>query len=197
MPLAKKGDPYITRTGQAIISQDSLPEAAQITVGPPIARKIVSQSRRSLSDLPANDKTQLAIMVVLGFSLCGLSDNEISHITGASLEEVEQLKRLNAYQETFEIIFNEMISANSTSMMAKISAFAPNALESLIDVAMKGKQEVARVRAADSILDRSGLHHETLFGKNAKEDTGFDSLKIVIEDGEDTSSKINININKR
>jgi len=195
MPLAKKGDPYVTREGQVIIKTDAIPDVNSTSIGPPIAKRITPDHQRSIKELPTDPKTQTALNVVLVYHLMGLTDNEISILVGIDIEQIQYLKDMPAYQETFEILFSQFISTNSSSLQAKIAAFAPAALESMLDLAVKAKNENARMKAAADVMDRSGLHYETLYGRN-KDDSSFESLKIVFEDGEDTKN-INIEVGKR
>lgn len=200
MPLARPGDPYVTDKGQVLLPgnnpMDALPRADS-TLGAPVARSIVSKQRRTVKDLPAVEPTtQTAINAVLVYKLLGMTDNEISFITHIPIGDISRLCHLDAYQETFEILFHEMISVNSTSLQSKIASFASDALDNVMDIAKTSKHDLAKLKANQDILDRSGLHPETLFGKNKSED-GFDSLKIVIQDGEDERTKVNIDLRKR
>jgi hypothetical protein len=196
MPIAKLGDPYVTGQGEVVASTtDTHEDGPDITIGPPLARKLTPSKRRNINDLPIDPKTQTAIAVVLFYNIVGLTDNEISHLVNVPLEDIQRLKAHDAYQESFEIIFAELIAANSTSMQSKIAAFAPAALENVFDIASNAKHELAKLKANQDIMDRAGLHPETLYGKQSNE--GFDSLKIVIQDGEDKTTKVDIDIKGR
>lgn len=196
MPLASPGSPYVSKSGEITLA-DGTNDAigkGDVTVGAPIARTHTPKRRRSFKELPTDPKTQTAVIVVLIYSLLGLTENEIAHVINVDPSDVHQLKHHPAYQETFELLFFELIAANSNSLQAKIASMAPVALESLLEVMKDGKQEVARVRAADSVLDRSGLRAEELFEQ--KNDTGFDSLKIIISDADDHKSNVEVNIER-
>lgn len=193
MPLASPGAPYVQKDGQIVAAPDTQEKLAsgELTVGAPIARSYSPKKRRSFKDLPTDPKTQTAIIVIMVYSLLGLTENEIAHIIGIDLEKVEALRRHSAYQETFELLFFELISANSNSLQSKIASMAPTALESLLEVMQKGKQEVARVRAADSVLDRAGLRADELFGQQS---SGMESLNIVFQDGDENKVSVDINV---
>jgi hypothetical protein len=198
MTLAKPNDPYITDKGE-VITTNGLMDAisdGDVSLGAPAARKLVSTQRRTIKDLPSDPKSQTAINAVLVFQMLGMTDNEISHITHISHDDLVRLKHLPAYQETFDILFHEMININSHSLQAKIASFAGDALANVMKIATESKQDMARLKANTDMLDRAGLHPETLFGKN-KQDDGFDSLKIVIQNGEDKTHQVDIDIQKR
>lgn len=198
MPLARPGDPYVANDGKVLAKKSEFNAfpMEEPHVGPPKAISHQSKQRRSMPDLPAEPKLQTAIIVVLNYSLFGLSDNEIAHAIGHSMDDVRKLKEHPAYQETFELLFHEMINSNSSSMLARIHKFAPKALQNLFNLADSAENDHARLKANESILDRSGLHFETLHGKATSE--SLDGLKIVIQDGDDAKPRnIDIEIKKR
>lgn len=197
MPLAKPGDPYISETQVAYIPNDAQNSDGDIekVLGAPIAKNIIARSRRTIKELPIEERTQTAINAVLVFTLLGMTDNEIAHIIHYPMEDINRLKDLPAYQETFDIVFHEFISINSNSLVSKIAAFSSSALDNVMEIASKGKFEMSKLKANQDILDRAGLHPETLHGKN-KTDDGFDALKIVITDGEDTKHTVDINLSR-
>lgn len=194
MALAKPGDPFVTTRGQVVLSKKE-PEAP-IEIGIPRVSRHISSTRRSIKDFPADENTQKAIHVVMVYSLLGMTDNEIAHALNIKLEQIKQLKEIPAYQETFEWLFSELISINSSSMQSKIAAYAPKALTNLMELADDAKNENARVKANQDLMDRAGLHHETLYGKNSSDDA-FSSLKIVITDGEEQKSNIEVSVGKK
>jgi hypothetical protein len=199
MPLAKPGDPYVSETGQILLPGDHPTDAIprNATLGAPVAKNVVSTERRTIKELPSDPRTQTVINAVLVYQLLGMTDNEISHITTLTIEDIQRLKQLHEYQETFDILFHQFISVNSTSLQSKIASFAGEALDNMINIAGHSKHEMAKLKANQDILDRAGLHPETLFGKN-KQDDGFESLKIVIQDGKDDERmKVDINLDRR
>ncbi len=111
------------------------------------------------------------------------------------MEDLRRVKHHIAYQETFDVLFHEFININSTSLQAKIASFAGTALDNVMTIASESKHDLAKLKANQDLLDRSGLHPEHLFGK-FKDDEGFDSLKIVIQDGEDKSMNIDVDLKR-
>ena len=196
MGLANPGDPYVTSRGKVLADNGreitALPEVDAL--GPSAARAHVSSKRRSIEDLPTDAKTQTAVAVVLFYSLVGLTDNEIAHTIGIKPADVTGLRKLDAYQETYELLFWEFIHANGQSLVAKIAAKAPSALDNLFDLADNAENENAKLKANQDILDRSGLHPETLFGKSAGDN--IDGLKIVVRKADDEKTEVELNFKR-
>lgn len=198
--LARPGDPYVTDKGDVVLdgetgAMNALPRADMV-LGAPLAKNIVPKNRTTIADMPAEAKLQTAINCVIVYQLLGLSENEISHIIHVPLEDIKRIKNHIAFQETFDILFHEMVNVNSNSLQSKIAAFAGDALNNVMTIARESKHEIAKLKANQDILDRSGLHPEHLFGKH-KTDEGFDSLKIVIQDGEDQKMNVDIDIKRK
>lgn len=198
--LARPGDPYVTDKGDVVLdgetgAMNALPRADMV-LGAPLAKNIVPKNRTTIADMPAEAKLQTAINCVIVYQLLGLSENEISHIIHVPLEDIKRIKSHIAFQETFDILFHEMVNVNSNSLQSKIAAFAGDALNNVMTIARESKHEIAKLKANQDILDRSGLHPEHLFGKH-KTDEGFDSLKIVIQDGEDQKMNVDIDIKRK
>lgn len=198
--LARPGDPYVTDKGEVVLdgeggAMNALPRADMV-LGAPLARNIIPKNRATIADLPAEPKLQTAINVILIYQLLGMSENEISHIVHIPLEDIQRIKHHIAFQETFDILFHEMVNVNSNSLQAKIAAFAGDALDNVMKIASKEELDTAKLKANQDILDRSGLHPEHLFGKNKDED-GFDSLKIVIQNDEDNEMKVDIDLKRK
>lgn len=198
MALAKPDDPYVTNDGKVLTKSNGKDfnafDTQDTSTGAGVARNHKSSARRSIADMPVDPKTQTAIMVVLTYSLLGLSENEIASTVGITIQDVRKLKSIDAYQETFDLLFWEMIHANGQSLVAKIAKAAPGALQSVIDIANDGENENAKYKAAADILDRSGLHHEALFGKAASD--GLDGLKIIIKQADEDKTEVNINLRR-
>lgn len=201
--LPKPGDPYISGLGRVLEPEqdDDNDGFDRETITAPVANKIVPTNRLSIRDLPADAKTQAVINAILIFQLLGLSDNESAMGLGLSIEEVRQVKAMVAYQETFELIFGELISLNSSSLQARIAAMAGTAIGNVFEMA-KSKPDGKRIKdltvlkANQDILDRSGLSSDALFGRNSAKDDGM-SLKIeVTTNDEAKSQKINVNFKR-
>lgn len=191
--LAKPGDPLIIE-GKIIAKEESVDEFKTADRQTPIAYKIKPTSRRNMNDMPSVDPNrQMALNVILVYSLLGLTDNEIAHLTKIPLNEIENLKFGSDYQITFEMLFKELISANSNSIKAKLAGYATEAVDQIIQLAQDADKDIVRLKANQDILDRAGITGDALFAD--ENDADDDTLKIVIDSGSGGQTSTNININ--
>lgn len=204
MSLAQPGDPYLDSKGAVIQAKapkkDARPLRLNVATTIPLASSYQAHSRRSIKELFAEPQTQTVLNAVLMYSLLGMTVNEIAALLNTSIVDVQHIIDLPAYQETFEALFREIISANSNSLQARISAYAANAVENVMEIADSEIGEdipaIVKLKANQDILDRSGLSSDALFGKSAQED-GQNTLQIQIVEAADSHTNININVGKK
>lgn len=205
MALAQPGDPYIDNKGNVVqprtTKTDVRPMRLATNTSVPIASAYQAHTRRSIKELFAEPQTQSVINAVLMYTLLGMTPNEISHLLDTSVVDVQHIIALPAYQETFEALFREMISANSNSLQARISAYAANAVENVMDLASVENDDehvpaIVKLKANQDILDRSGLSTDALFGKGSQDDAN-NTLQIQIVEAADSHTNIVINTGKK
>lgn len=208
MQLAKPGDPLVAEDGRIIESSRRVEPDYSISV--PIAKNLVSKSPRSVREMSTDGQTQTVVNAVLVYHILGVSKNEMAHLLGTSGKEIDAIMQLNAFQETYEMLFHEFISTNSSSIQSRIAAYAGRAFDNLMDLAdSKPKDFVLKddagnlvttqrydvnpmviMKSNEGILDRAGLSEETLYGKQAQ--SSAPQLEIVISSAEDVKTDVKI-----
>lgn len=109
------------------------------------------------------------------YTMLGLGDREIADTLKISVGQLEQIKKHSAYAECFEIVTGEFISINSEMIHARIAAYGHDALSSVADIALKGKDEKNRLRGSMFLMGAGG------FGaKNEQKSIAQNDLRIVI-----------------
>lgn len=199
--LASPGDPYVDGMRE-IVPAERVSKHVSATV--PIAKDLVPKMRRAISEFPADAQMQTVINVVLIYSLLGMSENEIAHVMNTTIDQVDQLKNTEAFQETYEMLHKEMISANSASLQSRIASYAADAVDNVMTLASDKVRDdpdgkpyfltppIVILKANQDILDRSGLAADALFGKDQGEDN---TLNIVVHNDGDEKTDINVNVN--
>lgn len=202
--FAKEGDPYVAPNGKVLapINSDSGKsdeiDITRISATTPNVNTMTISARRNPNEMPTPDANmQKAINVILMYQLLGLNDNEIAHLLGIDMDQVRDIKQMGAYQDTFEAVFSELISVNSSSLQARLSRHAHTAMNTVVSLTEKADKDMVRLKASQDILDRSGLDPDFLFGKPS--DSQVDGFKIIIEDANDRPSgtKVDISFNSR
>lgn len=212
MQLPPPNDPLVTPFGRVVEARGTL--EPEYTREVPIARNIRPKSVRSVREMGSDGQTQTVVNAVLLYHLVGVGDNEIAHVMGTNREQIDTIKALPAFQETFAMLFDELIGVNSQSIQARIAAMAGRALNNLMDLANEKPEDVVKedadgnkytareyfvppmviLKANDSILDRAGLGADALFGKET--DAGSQQLEIEITSASDNKTDIRVNVKR-
>lgn len=213
MHLAQPGDPLVEADGSLTAARGQLEPSYSREI--PIARTIQTKVPLSVREMGTDAQTQTVVNAVLMYHLIGVGTNEIAYVMNTSPTEIEKVKVLPAFQDTFERLFKNIINTNQNSLQARIQAMAGKALGNLMDladakpVAIVGVDEdgnkytkqhydvppVVIQRANDSILDRAGLSGELLFGQ--KDDSSGQELEIEITTAEDNKTNVKVNVGTR
>lgn len=190
--LARKGDPYVTHTGE-VIEEDVKPWERDANL--PTTRATITPSnfkpskRRTIQELPGGASTVNGVACVFMYTVCGLNDREIADALKITDNDVREVRKLSAYTECFDIVLSELLSNNSDLLQSRIAAMSHTALDTVIDIATRGKKEETRLTASRDILDRSGARPQD---NVAKRSASLNELRIVVTNGD---AKVDIQVN--
>lgn len=203
MPLANNGDPFVAPSGQLIEQSFDTREAYVDTVE---TRKILPnfsgiyvRQKLSLDHLPEPDaEQQVVVTAVIGLKLMGLSDVDITEILNTSLDNIQRIIKSPAAQATFERMYQNLISANATTVQGRIAAYADKAADTVFEMMTDTEtRHDVRLKAAQDVLDRSGTHPDQFFTETTQ--TGgndSDELRIVIMDDAGEKERVKVDIKK-
>lgn len=187
--LAKPGDPYVTATGQQIKSEK--PKNSKKKDEPEITAKTFKSSKqRTLADLPATPPIINGCAVVIIYTIMGLGDREIAIAAKIKHEDVLAVKSHPAYEECFEIIAKEFLTANSELLSARVASYAHDAVSKIAEISQNGKQESNQLRAS------MHLHDAAVGGKNGPQGGAnghVNELRIVIVEGDRNPVELELN----
>lgn len=208
--LAPPGDPLVTPDGRILEAEGRPERDFSLTI--PNAKNLTTSKNRSLREVGSDPQTQSVVNAVLVYKLMGVSVNEIAHIMNTDPLEIHRVMDLDLFQETFEMVFKELLSVNSNSLQARMGRYAGKAFENLMNLAdAKPVSKIIKddddnlvevehysvppmviLKANESVLDRSGLSAEHLFGKNAQSDAP--QLEIEITSASDNKPDLNFKV---
>lgn len=120
------------------------------------AQKDAVRVRRSLADMPAPPKQLNFISVVCLYTMVGLSERDIATALNCSIEQVESIKMLDAYQTVYDHVVKSIIDEDAEDIRAMFSAGARKAAKRVIALSEGALDEAVSLRASADILDRAG-----------------------------------------
>jgi hypothetical protein len=181
--LAKDGDPLVMIDGRVIQPEEMFPQ----TKPPEPDRKVYRPLRkRAIRELPAAPNVMKGVAVVFGFTVLGLTDRDIAEILGVTVTQVREIRAHAAYNETFNIISSEFVSAKSKRLDSRIAAMADNALDTVGEIMTTGKEN-NRLRASIDVLDRAGAGQKETRQNNMQQN----ELRITITKGDSANVEVN------
>jgi len=190
--LPRPGDPLVLADGRIIhpesAKQLGVVDPEIIDTEPKDFRPIAA---RNMEDFPADPKMIVACGAVLSLTMLGISDREIMDTLRFSDEQLNKARDHEVYAEMFNAYYKELINANSTSLQARIAAYAHGALSNVVTLAATAKKDEVRLTANRDILDRAGTK---VSDQTEREKGKTTSLRISILKGDTTIEVSNFDV---
>jgi hypothetical protein len=120
------------------------------------ASRLVIPVQRRLRDLPENTRTMNGIAAVLGYTLFGLSDDDIAEAIGTTTDRIVSIRQLPSYQLLRNDAITNVISAEQSDVRELFVKHSRKAVHTVVE-GMNAKKTSDRLKAAGDILDRSGF----------------------------------------
>lgn len=142
------------------------------------------ERRKTLKDLPAPPKDMNAVAVVLMYTQYGLRDDAISDATGLQIDQIRNIRNLDAYKKVSDELVEKIINEDSEDVRAILQSGAKiGATRLIVEAAKGGKQSV---KAASEILDRTGNRAVDVVEHRHKMEGGLTINIVRPNDGEQT-----------
>jgi hypothetical protein len=202
MNLANEDDPFIDGSGKLIepaktpdIEISNSIEKRKVL---PLLSSLQMHKKVSADNLPEPDKQQQTVIcAVVSLKLLGVSDVDIAEITKTSLNQIQSIVRKPAAQQTFEKIYQNLISINSTTVQGRIAAHADRAVDVVLDMMENvDVRDDVRLKAAQDILDRSGTNPDQFFAETVANNQSNDELRIVIMDESGERERVKVDFKR-
>jgi hypothetical protein len=142
---------------------------------------------RNMEDLAGDQRMVVACCAVLTMTMLGISDREILEVLRIDSERLSTIREHEVYTDCFNACYRELINANSSSLQARIAAYAHGALSNVAKIAATAKRDDVRLTANRDILDRAGTKASDQADREKGKTT---SLRIAVLKG-DTTIEIN------
>jgi hypothetical protein len=171
--LAKPTEPLVLADGTKIdpisgrVIRDDEPEIVEIPSATE-AQRLVTETRRTLAELPAVPDTMNPINVVLCYDLFGMSTNEIAVATKLTIEQVESIKAHDAYGKMRASVCESIQSASENEVVDIMSKGRVRAARKLFKLIDDHDPDIA-LKASSQILTHSKAMHEKNDGMDVME----------------------------
>lgn len=163
MPLPTHGEPLRLSDGRVVYPDGRIDTFGDAPREPRLvevpthaeAQRIVTATRRKLSELPEVPRTMNAVGVVLSYTLFGLDDEEIAIATGMTVDQVGRIKVSDPYTQMHETIVRTVLDSETAVVRELFVKNAKSAAQVMVRAMDEGTRS-DRMAAARDILDRSG-----------------------------------------
>ena len=160
MPLPDPGEPLRLADGRLVYpgGRNLRPDREDEFVEVPTqreAQRIVTQTRRKLSELPEVPRTMNTVGVVLSYTLFGLADDEIAIATGLTLDQIGRIKMSDPFTQMHDAVVRSVLDAETGVVRDLLQRKAYDAAQTMVAALAEGTR-ADRITAARDILDRSG-----------------------------------------
>ncbi len=185
MPLPRRDTPLRLADGRLVMPNGDIESEApkRDFVEVPThaeAQRIVTATRRKISDLPEVPRTMNAVGIVLSYTMFGLDDEEISVATGLSVEQIGRLKVGDPYTQMHDAIVRSILDTETEVVRDLFTKNAKRAATTVIQALEEGSRS-DRMAAAKDILDRSGHRPSDVVEHRHRMDGGL-VIEIVRRD---------------
>lgn len=185
--LLVEGEPLVLADGTVILPDNSIQKKAAPTetyVDVPTnsaAQKLVLNTRRKLTDLPASSQQLNIIAACCMYEMYGLSDAEIATALQITSVQVRRIKAHDAYSRLKEDTIESLLSAQRDNVRSLIKQAAPTAVQKVIALTDSEDDKVALMAAKD-ILDRDGHRPVDVVEHRHSMDATF-KIEFIHKDG--------------
>jgi hypothetical protein len=162
MPLPRRDTPLQLADGRVVrpdgsVEDPNAPTQTRLVEVPTHAeaQRIITATRRKLSELPEVPRTMNAVGIVLSYTLYGLDDEEISIATGLTVEQIGRIKVDDPYTQMHTAIVRTILDSETEVVRDLFTKNARSAARVVVQ-AMEEGTRADRMAAAKDILDRSG-----------------------------------------
>lgn len=198
--LASPDDPYVHGVGQVVAPKDSdvAEYAGKNREILPRLSDFAPIKARKRDDIPATDpKDQVAIAAVVSLRLMGFDPVDIAEFFGTTFGRINEILVSSEAQKSYEMLFFNLINHKASTLQGRISSYADKAITAVVDL-MEGEKvrQDVKLKAAQDILDRSGLNHETFFQSDNNKSRSDDELVITIMSEDQKEKGLSVTIKK-
>ena len=134
--------------------EEELPEADNVS-GSSLVPKPVHSMR--LEDLPSSIKVMNATCAIIGYKLLGLPNRDICDALGCRPDQLDDILNGEVYKSTYDKVIQAFLNGQKENAKDILANGVITAATKLVEVVKTSKNEANRIKAAESILNRTGI----------------------------------------
>lgn len=167
-------DGSLVYPGGRVVGRDTIPEPVRFVEIPTHreAQKVITATRRKLSELPEVPKTMNAVSIVLSYTLFGLGDEEIAIATNLTVDQVGRIKCSDPFTQMYDAVVRNIMESETDVVRDILAKNARDAAAAMVEALQAGNRS-DRMAAAKDILDRSGHRPADVIEHRHKVDGGL------------------------
>ncbi len=175
--LPSPGTPLVLADGTIIDPSTGTPSPSAFVEIPNAVRaqEIIGRTKRRVVDLPEPPKTMNAIGVVLMYTMYGLARQEIAIATNLTIEQITNIRTLDAYRELEAEIVDNILSVDAQNVKALLAKASHSAASRITTLINDDSPDIA-LSASKDVLNRTG---HTAADEQRRSDMS-EALNIVI-----------------
>ena len=158
--LPQGSEPLILADGTVISPENGnvIVEEHVITVPNTVdIKREITASRMRVSDLPVPPDQMNTLSVIIGYSMMGVSDDDIANVIMIPLEQIKSIKLSDEYRLVQDGIVNNIMNSDSSSVRNMFVEGSRNAASLMVQVVNDSEMGInTRMSAAKDVLDRAG-----------------------------------------
>ena len=158
--LPQGSEPLILADGTVISPENGnvIVEEHVITVPNTVdIKREITASRMRVSDLPVPPDQMNTLSVIIGYSMMGVSDDDIANVIMIPLEQIKSIKLSDEYRLIQDGIVNNIMNSDSSSVRNMFVEGSRNAASLMVQVVNDSEMGInTRMSAAKDVLDRAG-----------------------------------------
>lgn len=158
--LPQGTEPLILADGTVISPENGnvIVEEHVITVPNTVdIKREITASRMRVSDLPVPPDQMNTLSVIIGYSMMGVSDDDIANVIMIPLEQIKSIKLSDEYRLVQDGIVNNIMNSDSSSVRNMFVEGSRNAASLMVQVVNDSEMGInTRMSAAKDVLDRAG-----------------------------------------
>tara|TARA_R110000787_G_scaffold146484_1_gene260219 strand:+ start:2172 stop:2762 length:591 start_codon:yes stop_codon:yes gene_type:complete len=158
--LPQGSEPLILADGTVISPENGnvIVEEHVVTVPNTVdIKREITASRMRVSDLPVPPDQMNTLSVIIGYSMMGVSDDDIANVIMIPLEQIKSIKLSDEYRLVQDGIVNNIMNSDSSSVRNMFVEGSRNAASLMVQVVNDSEMGInTRMSAAKDVLDRAG-----------------------------------------